>query len=197
MFRKTLALSFVLVLSHSVLAQETLQRRPMPDAIRPNTPCPHPYSQTLTGGPTGASAPVAAEFPANLQGSITGSVWSQTQADKHFAHTFRLAGSGECCIATSGTLRVTLKALVGGGVGSSTAVNDAVHVFSGGTVVQGLSQQPWLSTGVANGATTTVTIQIPANVLATGLVSFYVQDDASVTNATLTVSGCCLKKPKS
>lgn len=196
MFRKILALSFVLVLSHSVLAQEALQRRPMPDAIRPNAPCPHPYSQTLTGGPGGASSPVAAEFPANLQGPIAGSVWSQTQADKHFAHTFRLSGSGECCIATSATLQVTLKALVGGGVGSPTAVNDAVHVFSGGTVVQGLSQQPWLSTGVANGATTTVTIQIPANVLATGLVSFYVQDDAAVTNATLTVSGCCLKKPK-
>ncbi|HEX8407979.1 MAG TPA: hypothetical protein VF883_03885 [Thermoanaerobaculia bacterium] len=196
MFRKTLVLSFVLVLSHSALAQEALQRRPMPDAIRPNTPCPHPYSQTLSGGPSGASSPVAAEFPANIQASIAGSVWSQTQADKHFAHTFRVSGNGECCIATSGTLRVTLKALAGGGVGSPTSVNDAVHVFSGGTVVQGLSQQPWLSSGVGTGATTTVTIQIPPNVLATGLVTFYVQDDASVTNATLTVSGCCLKKPK-
>lgn len=196
MFRKILALSFVLVISQSALAQEAaMQRRPMPDGVKPNTPCPHPYSQTLTGGPAGASSPVAAEFPANLQGSITGSTWSQTAYDKHFAHTFRLPGGGECCLATSATLQVTLKALVGGGANSPTSVNDAVHVFSGGTVVPGLSQQPWLS-GVATGATTTVTIQIPANVLATGLVSFYVQDDASVTNATLTVSGCCLRKPK-
>src|SRR5688572_20714269 len=167
MFRKTLTLACVLVLSHSLLAQEAIQRRAYPDPVKP-TPCPHPYSQTLNGGPTGPSSFVAAEFPANLQSGITGSVWSQTQADKHFAHTFRIPGKGECCIATSATLTVTLKALIGGGAGSPTSVNDAVHVFSGGAIVPGLSQQPWLS-GVATNATTTVTIQIPANVLATGL----------------------------
>ena len=195
MFRKTLTLACVLVLSHSLLAQEALQRRPYVDPVKP-TPCPHPYTQTLNGGPTGASSFVAAEFPANVQSAIAGSVWSQTQADKHFAYTFRIPGKGECCIATSATLTVTLRALSTGPAGSATSVNDAVHLFSGGAIVPGLSQQPWLPGIPPTNPNQTVTIQIPPNVLATGLVSFYVQDDASVTGATLTVTGCCLRKQK-
>lgn len=195
MIRKTIALAVLIVFSPILLsAQQGLERRPV-EIAKPQ-PCPHPFSQTLTGGPTGASSYVAADYPANLQGSITGSTWNQTQTDKHFAYTFRLPNKGDCCIVTSATLRVTIKALNSGGVGASAANNDAVHLYSGGAHVAGSTQQPWVSTGVTAGTTATVTIQVPASVLATGQVSFYVQDDSAVVGATLTIEGCCLRKPK-
>lgn len=195
MFSKAFVLSFALVVSQPLFAQEALQRRPVPDVAVKPVPCPHPYARTLTGG-SGASTPVLSEFPATYHAAIAGSTWNQTQTDKHFAHTFRFPSPGECCIATGATLRVTIKALNSGQPGGSAANNDAVHVFSGGAVVPGLSQQPWLTSGVSAGTVTTVTFQIPANVLATGMVSFYVQDDTAVQSAQLELTGCCLRKQK-
>lgn len=193
MFRKTLALSFVLVLSHSALAQEALQRRPAPDFVKP-TPCPHPYSQTLTGG-AGASTPVLSpDFPASVHAATAGSVWNQPGVDKTFAHTFRFPATEGCCVVTKATLTVTIKALNSGGVGGHAANNDAVHVYHNGAAI--LSQQPWVTTGVTAGTVATLTFNIPANALATGMVSFLVQDDSTVQSAQLVLEGCCLKKQK-
>jgi hypothetical protein len=154
-------------------------------------PCPSPYRQVFTNGAT--PTPIAAEFPANLQAGIAGSVWNQTVVHKHFGHTFTFPSQRECCVMTKGTLSVTIKALEGGGPNSSTSTNDAVHAIGNRAIFQ--SQQPWLNTTITTGATATVTFQIPPAVLASGNVSVYVQDDSAVVAAKLEVSGCCLRKP--
>lgn len=192
MFRKPLTLACVLVLSHSLLAQEALQRRPHPDPVKP-TPCPHPYSQTLNGGGTGASSPVLTEFPANVQPNLAGSVWNQTAVDKFFGHTFRFKPRGECCAFTGGTLQVTIKALRNGTAGGSSSNNDAVNVYANGTRI-GLFQ-PWLN-GVSAGAQATGTFPLQASDLANGMISFFVQDDTAVVSAQLVLDECCLRKQK-
>ena len=92
---------------------------------------------------------------------------------------------------TSGTLRVNVKALQGGPRGSATSANDSISIISGGVVVS--QQSPWYTTGVATGATATLTFTIPANILAKGEFSLYAEDDTAVVSAHLTLSGCCLK----
>jgi len=184
----------ILLAGGSLLAQEARAR---PQAGRPYVPalvipCPFPTKLTIPGGTT-PPAPVLAQFPAAWHPNIAGSTWNQTVADKHFAHTFTFPAQPRvCCLMTKGVLTVTIKALQSAGAGGAASANDAVHVTSGGTVVA--SQQPWLTTGVTAGTVATVTFPIPANVLSTGMVSFYVQDDVAVVSASLTVEGCCLSK---
>jgi len=151
--------------------------------------CPSPINVVLKGTAS-APAPDPVDLPASF--AVTGSQWNQTAINKHFGHTFRFASYGkECCVITSGTLTVTVKALEGGPRGSSTSANDSVNVISHGTTVS--QQSPWLN-GVSTGATQTLTFSIPANVLATGQVSFYVQDDTAVVSADLRLEGCCIRK---
>lgn len=160
-------------------------------AVSPQPACPNPVKLTIPGPPA-APAVVLAELPASWQSAVAGSVWNQTAADKHFAHTFKFPSPRECCLMSSGVLTVTIKALQTAPPNSSASGNDAVHVASNGAVVA--SKQPWLTTGVTAGTQTTVTFPIPANVLSRGLVSFYVQDDSAVVAASLTVEGCCINK---
>lgn len=185
---------FVIVFTASALfAQEAQRAIAVPHPVHPVVPvqCPSPYTQTFNNGPT--ATPVVAEFPASLQAAIAGSVWNQTVVNKHFGHTFTFPSQRECCAMTKGTLEVTIKALQGGGVGSSTSVNDAVHAIANGAIFA--SKQPWLLTGVATNATATATFPLTATELANGKISFYVQDDSAVVSAKLTVSGCCIRKP--
>ena len=91
---------------------------------------------------------------------------------------------------TSGTLTITIKALQGGGFNTASSGNDGINIISGGVSVAGLT--PWPS-GATTGQTKTVTLNIPPNVLATGLVSLYVQDDTAVLSADLNLKGCCLR----
>ncbi len=164
-----------------VMGQEV--QRPGPPA-----PCPHPVTITINAG-SAAPAPDLTQFPAGS--NVAGSVWNQTAINKHFGHTFHFPAPGrECCIMTSATLRVTIKALQGGRKGSPTSANDSISILSGGVSV--LQQSPWLN-GVATGATTTLSFNIPASVLATGQFSLYAEDDTAVVSATLVLTGCCLK----
>lgn len=164
-----------------VMGQEV--RRPGPPV-----PCPHPITITINAG-SSAPTPDLTQFPAGS--NVAGSVWNQTAINKHFGHTFHFPAPGrECCIMTSATLRVTVKALQGGGKGSPTSANDSISILSGGVVA--LQQSPWLN-GVATGATTTLSFNIPANVLATGQFSLYAEDDTAVVSAQLVLTGCCLK----
>jgi hypothetical protein len=190
MFRKSVVLLLALFVTQALMAQELGRVAP----VRPAMPCPHPFSQTLTGGPSGPSAPVVADFPTVVQGGLAGSVWNQTATDKYFGHTFRFPElSGNCCLITKGTLTVTIKALNSGVKGASAANNDAVNVYSNGALIG--QQQPWLNSGVTAGTTATVTFTIPATALATGMVSFLVQDDSAAVSAQLVIEGCCLRKP--
>jgi len=161
--------------------------RPMPES---EVRCPFPTTLRIPGG--SIATPVATEFPASIRTIVAGSVWNQTAPNKAFGHTFRFpVMPRECCLWTSAVLTVNVKALQNAVKGNSDASNDSVNVYSGGVA---LGQQiPWAAGAGAN-ATKTVTFQIAASALTTGMVSIYVQDDTAVVSAELTLSGCCLTK---
>ena len=145
-------------------------------------PCPHPVATVLHG-----TSSTPSPDPADFHPPVAGSQWNQTAYDKPFQHTFHFAK--QCCLMTSGTLVIKLKALKAGTPGTSTSANDKVYLVSNGVTIQ--TQSPFAA-GATLGQTATVTFTIPANVLATGRVSFGVQDDSAVTAADLTLHGCCI-----
>ncbi len=144
-----------------------------------------PPTQVITS--QGPATPVVSEFRADQKLLIPGSTFGHTQVNKSFGHTFSFKPPSECCVYTRGTLTVDIKALSSGPPGSATAANDGMSLQSGGIPV-GASVSPW-SAGVVAGALKTVTFSVPANVIATGMVSFFVQDDTSVIKAVLTLGG--------
>jgi hypothetical protein len=157
----------------------------------PAVACPRPMTLILNGA-NAAPQPLNTDLGGTLYPGTVGSQWNQTATDKQFGHTFRFPAPGrECCVMTSGVLTVRVKALQGGGPKSSTSANDSVNLVSNGVVIQ--QQQPWNNSGVATGAVATLTFNVPANVLATGNVSLYVQDDTGVLSADLALRGCCVK----
>lgn len=154
--------------------------------------CPFPYHQHFTAGPGApAPAPVLSEFPAAIGPLVTGSVWNQGVANKHFGQTFRFPSSKDCCVMTSATLTIHLKALQSG-PSLSTSVNDGLTVYANHGVIN--SQALWTPAVHAND-TKTVVIPITANNLTGGMVSFYVEDDTAVVSAELDVTGCCIRRP--
>ena len=171
-----------------LIAQEAAPQQDARIAI-PLVPCPRPYS-TVIQGANGAPAPDAADLGPAYATSV-GSQWNQTAVDKHFGHTFRFPTTKDCCLITSGTLTIKVKALQGGPPNSATSANDSFTLFSNGVNIS--QQQPWKNTGVATGATATLTFNVPANVLATGKVSIYGQDDSAFISADLRLQGCCIK----
>jgi len=179
--KKTLIATIVLAaLAAPLLAQE--ERHPGPPV-----PCPHPVSVVILAGTT-PPTPDQMDLGPQLYPTSVGSQWNQTAVNKHFGHTFHFAK--ECCLMTSGTLTVKIKALQGGPAKSATSANDAVNLVSNKTVVQ--QQQPWIN-GVSTGATTVVTFNVPASVLSRGLLSIFVQDDTAVLSAELKMTGCCIR----
>lgn len=157
----------------------------------PTVACPHPITQTLTAGPPSPPAPNATDFSGTIGTAVAGSTWNQTNYDHGFGHSFKLPQPGKCCAWTKGTLIVKVKALVAGATGSSSSANDWVQLEQNGAYVQGTGQQPF-SGGATTGLTATVTIVVPQNILSSGVVSFYVQDDTAVLGAELRLEGCCI-----
>ena len=193
--KRILSLLLVFLAAGTLLAQEQQRtKNPQPIDI-PSKPvfCPYPYNQSLTANTSIAPTIIASEFPANLQAAIVGSQWNQTAINKHFGYTFTFPSERQCCLMTSGKLEVKIKALQGGGPNSPTSVNDAVHAIANGAAF--MTKQPWLGTTISTGTTATVTFNLTAAQLASGHVSFYVQDDSAVAGAKLTLTGCCIRKP--
>jgi hypothetical protein len=199
--KKMLAVSFVLITLAAplLLAQEARTAAAAPqdvrsvDAIVAPVACPRPVTLVINGA-SGAPQPLNTDLGPTLYPGTVGSQWNQTAADKHFGHTFRFAAplpGRDCCLMTWGVLTVRVKALQGGGPKSSTSANDSFNLVSNGIVIQ--QQQPWNNGGVSTGAIATLTFNVPANVLATGNVSFYAQDDSAVLTADLSLRGCCLR----
>jgi hypothetical protein len=163
----------------------------------PLVPCLHPVTLTLNapGTPPTPPTPDPLDFAPTLTAAVAGSQWNQTAINKSFGHTFHFKNE-ECCIMTTGTLQVKVKCLQTGNGNSSTSGNDDIElVQSPGVPVAGFSRRVWPQpAGCVAGAVTTVTFNnIPAAVLSTGRVSFFVEDDTAVINATLTLHGCCLR----
>jgi len=151
--------------------------------------CPHPISTTIVRNQQ-PPAPDPADFGPQASPLVAGSVWNQTVADKQFGASFKLPKK-ECCVWTQGTLIVTLKALQPGPFKSASSGNDGVNIFSNGASV--LAVTPWPNGVTTAGQTTTLTIQIPANVLANNQFGLYVQDDTAVVSAELRLVGCCIR----
>jgi len=189
MKRKLIAVVVSMLVAAVAAAQERVPV-PIADHNVPSVLCPHPIVQDIKGE---ASLPTQdpSDLPASLIPLTAHSVWSQTVINKAFAHTFHFRPQGECCVWTSGTLTMEVKALQGGPAGSATSANDGVTVFSNQVKVPP-QISPW-SAGVATGATKTLTFNIPASVLAFGKVSFYVEDDTAVLWAHLHLEGCCIR----
>jgi hypothetical protein len=157
---------------------------------RPVVMCPRPVSLDIQGEKSPPTQDPT-DLPANLIPLTAGSIWNQTAINKGFANTFHFRPPGECCVWTKGTLTMKVKALQGGGSGSPTSANDGVTVFSNKVIVPP-QVSPW-SSGVATGATKTLTFNIPTSALALGKVSCYVEDDTAVVWAHLHLEGCCIR----
>ena len=155
-------------------------------------PCPHPI-HTVIKADQHPPTPDPADFGPKLAPLVQGSQWNQTAINKAFGTTFHFPHEGECCVWTRGTLVITIKALQGGPKGSPTSANDGIDIISGGSSVPSLGQPAWPG-GATTGQTRIVTINIPANILANGKFSLYVEDDTAVLSATLTLEGCCLRR---
>jgi hypothetical protein len=80
------------------------------------------------------------------------------------------------------------------GAPTSGAGNDTVGIYSGGAIVTGTSQALY-SGIVTKGQTGTKTIRLTCDMLKNNRLSFLVQDDTSVTSATLHVVYCCSSCP--
>lgn len=191
--KTTLITILILLLTGAVAGPLMAQEAAVRGIPQPQVPCPHPITQTIKAPPPSPPTLDPADFNGALGTAVAGSVWNQTAPDKGFGHTFHFPFPGkECCLMTKGTLIVTVKALVSGPAGSSTTANDWVQLVQNGASVPGSGQQPFAS-GATLGQQAVVTINVPANILATGRVSFYVQDDSAVVSAELRLTGCCLK----
>jgi len=156
--------------------------------------CPRPFS-TVIVGENSPPAPNAAAFSAIgiNPTTVSGSQWNQTQVNKAFGTTFHFPAPGkDCCLMTYGVLIVKLKALQGGGTGSSSSWNDDIVVFSG-THKDG-NQRIWSQTApVHTGDMTQLQFPLSAQTLQSGVVSLYVEDDTAVVSAHLELRGCCIK----
>lgn len=151
--------------------------------------CPSPMHVSLKANGPSASTPFAADFPASLQ--APSATFGQTAANHVLRHTFTWKPAGECCQYISGTLVLQYKALQGGPAGSSTSANDMVGIYSNGAGVSGAGKN--LYTGaVTTGQSGTVTIALTPAMLANNRLSFAVEDDTSVTQASIDVIGCCV-----
>lgn len=151
---------------------------------------------TISQGP---ASPDSSQFRPDMNALIAGgSTFGHTQVNKSFGHTFKFRPLSECCVYTSGTLTVNIKALNSGAPGTSTAANDTVsHVGAGGATLG--SNSPWSAPpGAVAGTLKTVTFPVTSTEITNGMVSFFVQDDTAVVSATLTLGGLtniCLSCP--
>jgi hypothetical protein len=156
--------------------------------------CPSPINLALN-----ASSPSVfnADF---LPGQLTTSqtALNFTGVDRHYVHTFQWKQEHCCCQITDAVLTVQLKANQGGSVSGSDAGNDDITLMALGVVL--LSERVYIHPPVNfpfnAGQTATKTFHLsPASLVmmnANHRLSFDVEDDTSVTSATLQLTGCCL-----
>lgn len=152
--------------------------------------CPAPMHINLTAPNPVAATPFTADFP-----SVSAAVepnFGGTTINRHFRHTFRWKPITKCCQYLRGTLTLKYKALSRGQSSrSSDAGNDAWNIYKGGTRLGG--GKIYTSFPFPAGTTGTKTIPLTPAMLAGNRLSFFVQDDTSITSAKLTLSACCVK----
>ena len=167
-------------------------------------PCPNPMpAVSITRGGTQAATPSTTDF-SNTAAAHLPSAYGQTAYNKPFYDTivFRKPSTTQCCqlgqlpgTTYYGKLVVTYKALqTGSGPTASDSGNDAGGLVYHGVGVAGQTGAIYTPTFVfAAGHTVTKTYYLNAAEVASGQVSFSVEDDTAVVSATLSVpGGCCL-----
>ncbi|HEX3555078.1 MAG TPA: hypothetical protein VIA62_17785 [Thermoanaerobaculia bacterium] len=155
--------------------------------------CPAPFNVTLNAN-TPYVLPSDVPHGVNYQTSL-----NYTGADKAYLHTFVWKHEQRCCQVTSAILTVHMKANLPG-QSNSDASNDDISIVHAGQVVQPYNERVYNGTGIPHpfpaGQTATKTWTLNPTALgilnSTGMLTFYVEDDTSVTSATLQLSGCCL-----
>jgi len=179
-----LALAVLAVLTGPAVAQE--ERKGL---VGGGIPCPIPMNVHLTAPPAIAATPIPADFPATT--TPVEPNFGGTTKNRHFRHTFSWQQAGKCCqCLRGGTLSFQYKALSGGPAGSSSSANDGVVIYKNASP---LLSQPLYSGAVTTGQTGTKTIPLTCAMLTNNRLSFLVQDDTSVTKATLDgVVFCCV-----
>lgn len=154
--------------------------------------CPAPFSVTLNAN-TPYVLPSDVPSGANYQTSL-----NYTGADKSYFHTFVWKHERRCCQVTSAVLTVHMKANQPGQSNtSSDAGNDNITLWHAGQVVQPYNERiygpPY---PFPAGQTATKVWNLNATALgilnSSGALTFGVEDDTSVTSATLQLTGCCL-----
>lgn len=149
-------------------------------------PCPSPNPIHLAAQAPAAATP-SSEFPATCSAGWEPK-FGGTTIDRCFKHTFTWKlPSVDCCQCVEGTnntLTIQYKSLE-----SSIPSNDQWYILKGSTVVA--SGQ--LYSGPPPPGTLTKTIPLKCDWLTkNNHLNFYVQDDTSVTSATLNVAFCCV-----
>ncbi|MFY9825810.1 MAG: hypothetical protein WAM82_30855 [Thermoanaerobaculia bacterium] len=194
--KRLLTLALALVALGAALAQE--ERSAQPGTIIPIGACPKGWQQqaiNLTAPPPVTATPNPADFPISTSCS---SGWEPNfggdKYDRCFKHTFSWRSPGPECRCLSGELTIHYKANQAG-TPTSGAGNDTVALYSGQHVIPGTSQALY-SGVVTKGQTGTKTIKLSCDWLKNNRLSFLVQDDTSVTSATLHVVYCCPPCPK-
>lgn len=153
--------------------------------------CPAPFSVTLD-----AKTPYV--LPSDI-GSITNYQTSlgYTKPDKAYVHTFVWKHERRCCQVTSATMTVVLKAIQSGqSTNSSDAGNDNIAIIHAGVPIPPYSERVFSHWPFSAGQTVTKSWNLNPAALsilnANGYLTLYVEDDTSVTSATLQLTGCCL-----
>lgn len=192
-----LALAFATlgVLPSPGAAQE--KRTVVPQPPPPIEVCPLPLRQqsiNLTASAPSPATPNPADFPTSSCSNGFEPNFGGGTFNKCFKHTFTWKAPGPGCRCLSGELTIRYKALQGGQAGSPSSPNDTVGIYSGGSIVPGTSQGLY-SGAVTTGQTGTKTIRLTCDMLKNNRLSFLVQDDTSVTSATLKVVYCCSPCP--
>ena len=156
--------------------------------------CPFPFTRTLQASGTFVNVPdMPAAWNSHPHQGIGGTAintWSGYSFD------FRKSLPGACCQVTSAQLTVTFKALQGGRCKSSTSANDAWQIMhAGSSVTAGVVP----STGgiypcpVTTGQTVTKVVTVTnQQVLNSGVLSIYAEDDTEIVSASLVITGCCV-----
>jgi hypothetical protein len=196
---QTLALALValgVLLPSPGAAQEG--RRGVPHPVSPIRFCPRPSQPqaiNLTASAPATATPNLPDFPASSCSAGWEANFGGTTPDRCFRHTFTWPAPKPECRCLSGELIIQYKALLGGSAYTSNSANDTVGIYSGGSIVAGTSQHLY-SGAVTTGQTGTKTIPLNCDMLKNNSLSFLVQDDTSVTSATLHVFYCCAPCPR-
>jgi hypothetical protein len=191
----------ILLTAGSVFAQEkkrTVGGGGIPDIVRPAT-CPATSSVTLDA----TTGYVLTSDIGSIHNYTTQLNWglhlNHPTGDKGYLHTFVWKHGHRCCQVVSGVMKVQMTALQAGTnpTSSQDAGNDNISIIHQGLPIPPYNERIYTNLPPFQ-AGQTVTKSWTLNPAAlhllntTGHLTLYVEDDTSVTSATLQLTICCL-----